>query len=44
MEKLALEVKNVQNLFDPMEGQRQNLESEAFGKAAAQRPARGNQF
>ena len=44
MEKLALEVESVQNLIDSMEGQRQNLESEAFGKAAAQRPARGSPF
>ncbi len=43
-EKLALEVQSEQNLIDSMEGQRQNLESEAFGKAAAQKPARGSRF
>jgi hypothetical protein len=44
VEKLALEVESVQNLIESMEGQRQNLKSEAFGKAAAQRPARGSPF
>ena len=43
-EKLALEVQSDQNLIDSMEGQRQNLESEAFGKAAALKPARGSPF
>ena len=43
-EKLALDVQSEQNLIDSMECQRQNLESEAFGKAAAQRPARGSPF
>ena len=43
-EKLALDMECMQNLIDSMEGQRQNLESEAFGKAAAQRPARGSPF
>jgi len=44
VEKLALDVESMQNLIDSMEGQRQNLESEAFSKAAAQRPARGSPF
>ncbi len=43
-EKLALDVQSEQNLIDSMESQRQNLESEAFSKAAALKPARGSPF
>jgi hypothetical protein len=43
-EKLALDVQSEQNLIDSMECQRQNLESEAFSKAIALKPARGSPF
>ena len=43
-EKLALDVLSEQNLIESMERQRQNLESEAFSKAAALRTARGSPF
>ena len=43
-EELAGEVQSVQTLIDTMEGQRQSLESEAFGKAAAPRQARAAPF
>ena len=43
-EKLAVDVQSEQNLIDSMERQRQNLESEAFSKAAALKPARGSPF
>ena len=44
VEKRALDVQSEQNLIDSMEGQRQNLESEAFSKATALRTARGSPF
>ena len=43
-ERLALDVQSEQNLIDSMECQRQNLESEAFSKAVALKPARGSPF
>ena len=43
-EELAGEVQSVQTLIDTTEGQRQSLESEAFVKAAAPKPARGRPF
>ena len=43
-EELAVEVQSVQTSIDTMEAQRQSLESEAFGKAAAPRQARGAPF
>jgi hypothetical protein len=43
-EKLALDVQSEQNLIDSMECQRLNLESEAFSKAIALKPARGSPF
>ena len=43
-EELAVEVQSVQTLIDTMEGQRPSFESEAFGKAAAPRQARGAPF
>ncbi len=43
-EQLALDMESMQKLGDTMEGQRQSLESEAFGKAVAPKPARGSPF
>ena len=43
-EELAVEVQGVQESIDAMEAQRLGLESEAFVKAAAPKPARGGPF
>ena len=43
-EELAVEVQSVQVSIDAMEAQRLGLESEAFVKAAAAKPARGSPF
>ena len=43
-EELAVEVQSVQDSIDAMEAQRLGLESEAFVKAVAQKPARGSPF
>ena len=43
-EELAVEVQSVQVSIDAMEEQRLGLESEAFVKAAAAKPARGSPF
>ena len=43
-EQLVTDLESMQKMVDTMEGQRQSLESEAFGKAAAPKPARGSPF
>ena len=43
-EELAVEVQSVQDSIDAMEAQRLGLESEAFVKAVAPKPARGSPF
>ena len=43
-EELGVEVQSVRDSIDAMEAQRLGLESEAFVKAVAQKPARGSPF
>ena len=43
-EELEVEAQSVQDAIDVMEGQRLGLESEAFVKAIAQKPARASPF
>jgi hypothetical protein len=43
-EELGVEAQSVQDTIDNMEVQRRDLESEAFVKATAQKPARGSPF